>query len=209
MRRLLPQSVPMLIVAILALLAAAAAPAVSLKLITGGQIKSKSITGKNLKPGSIGLSALSPAARKALLGARGPAGDTGHVGAQGPQGPPGPTGPAGSNGAPGAPGAPGTARAWARIDGSSTGATILASANVSSVSRIDPGVYCVLLDPSLDAGKVAALVTPEGGSGNRVSASIAPGGCSTGGRSGVQVNIWNPASVTLALVDGRFDLAIP
>ena len=66
MRRLLPQSVPMLIVAILALLAAAAAPAVSLKLITGGQIKSKSITGKNLKPGSIGLSALSLAARNAL-----------------------------------------------------------------------------------------------------------------------------------------------
>src|SRR5262249_29914982 len=172
-------------------------------LIAGGPFQRKAVTGRNRRRGSHGVSALSPAARKALRGGTGPAGASGPAGAQGTQGPPGATGPAGSNGAPGA---PGTARAWARIDGSATGATILAGANVSSVARLEAGVYCVLLDPSIDSGKVAALVTREGGSGNRFSASGAPGGCSTAGRSGVQVNIWNS---TLALADDRFDLAIP
>jgi hypothetical protein len=101
MRRLVPGSTPGLVVAIVALLAAAAAPAVSVKLITGGQIQSHSITGRNLKPGSVGLSALSPAALKVLrgrtgpTGANGPAGPHGLQGATGPPGPKGDPGPAG------------------------------------------------------------------------------------------------------------------
>jgi len=95
MRSLIPRSTPAIVVAIAAVLLAAAAPAVSLKLITGRQIKDRSITGRDLKPGSISLSDLSPAARKALAGRVGPRGSTG---AAGPQGAPG------AGGAPGAAG---------------------------------------------------------------------------------------------------------
>jgi len=98
MRRLVPGPAPALVVAIVALLAAAATPAVSVKLITGGQIKRHSITGRNLKTGSVGLSALSPAALRALRGKAGPEGPTGPAGARGPLGAAGPPGPKGDPG---------------------------------------------------------------------------------------------------------------
>jgi hypothetical protein len=99
MRRFpVPRLSPAIALAGLALLVVAAAPAVSLKLITGAQIKDRSITGRDLKPGSIALSALTPAARKALSGKdglRGPAGPVGPQGAPGAPGSAGPSGPAG------------------------------------------------------------------------------------------------------------------
>jgi hypothetical protein len=66
------------------------------KFITGKQIARNTITGKNVKAGSLQLSDLSPGTRAAL---RGPAGPQGPQGAQGAQGAPG---------IPGAPGAKGT-----------------------------------------------------------------------------------------------------
>jgi hypothetical protein len=79
-------------------------------LISGADVRNHSLTGVDIKRGSLGLNTLSPAARTRLKGTRG------QVGASGPQGPPGSqgpagqqgsTGPAGSQGATGSQGAPG------------------------------------------------------------------------------------------------------
>ena len=71
-------------------------------LVTGADVENKSLTGVDIKDGSLGYQALSPAARVRLKGARGTAGATGPQGLQGVQGPAGPQGPAGSQGATGA-----------------------------------------------------------------------------------------------------------
>jgi hypothetical protein len=65
-------------------------------LISGANVKNHSLTGLDVKNGSLGLKALSRNARAKLQGAAGAAG------AAGPQGPQGPTGAQGSAGAPGA-----------------------------------------------------------------------------------------------------------
>ena len=78
----MPRVSPALVVAVVALVAATAAPALSLKLITGGQIKDKSITGRDVKNHS-----LRPVDFRGSV--RGPAGP---AGAPGPQGPAGPAG---------------------------------------------------------------------------------------------------------------------
>lgn len=74
-------------------------------LVTGAQIKDGSITGADIKNKSIGLAKLTPAARTALAGRRGPAGTNG---AEGPRGAAGPTGPAGATGPTGPAGATGS-----------------------------------------------------------------------------------------------------
>ncbi|MCY7303528.1 MAG: collagen-like protein [Thermoleophilia bacterium] len=68
-------------------------------LITGADVKNHSLTGVEIKDGSLGLKTLSTAARTTLKGNRGPRGipgSTGLPGAAGPQGSAGPQGPPGA-----------------------------------------------------------------------------------------------------------------
>lgn len=67
--------------------------------VTGADVQDHSLTGIDLKKGSVGASVLSPGAIRALTGARGAtgaAGARGSDGAAGPVGPAGPQGPAGN-----------------------------------------------------------------------------------------------------------------
>jgi hypothetical protein len=108
-RRRLPS--PAMIVAIVALVFATTGGAyAATRLITGRQIAKNTITGANVKSGSLQSNDLSRSARTALRGATGPAGPAGVAGAVGPAGPAGPAGregaagregPAGRDGAPG------------------------------------------------------------------------------------------------------------
>ena len=52
-------------------------------LITGANVKNHSLTGVDIKNGSLGPETLSPAARMSLKGSLGPAGATGPQGQQG------------------------------------------------------------------------------------------------------------------------------
>ena len=67
-------------------------------LVTGANVKDHTLTGADVRRGSLGLATLSPAARARLAGATGPAG------AQGARGVPGAQGAQGAQGAPGAQG---------------------------------------------------------------------------------------------------------
>jgi len=84
-------------------------------------------------------------------GVAGPAGPAGAPGTQGAQGAPGVQGNAGVQGA------PGTARAWAVVNKFGSLAT---SFNVTSVTLITTGQYCVHLAPSVFAGAGVATVSP-------------------------------------------------
>jgi hypothetical protein len=76
-------------------------------LVSGANVKNHSLTGVDIKRGSLGLEAFSRAARTRLKGTSGPAGATGPEGPQGSQGPAGQQGPAGPQGATGSQGTAG------------------------------------------------------------------------------------------------------
>ena len=109
----------LVVVAIAAALAASTATATATTMITGAQIKNGSVSGKDIRDGSLAKRDLSAAVRKRLRRAgpaSGPQGAAGGQGAQGPRGRPGapgpvgergPVGPAGTQGAKGEPGARG------------------------------------------------------------------------------------------------------
>jgi hypothetical protein len=119
---------------------------------------------------------------------------TGPQGSKGDKGDPGPQGPAGS------------ARAWAFVSGSGVLGTNR-RLNVTSVTRLGAGVYCVHLAPPLVPSQVVALVTTSGGSVNRNYANANPGGCSSSAAGpGVQVATWNGSGGN---VDTAFMIAIP
>jgi len=79
-----------------AIIAAAVAAVISAGVATAAS--NYVITGSQIKPRSIALSRLTPAAVKALRGKRGRAGQAGLQGAQGPRGPQGAQGPQGAEG---------------------------------------------------------------------------------------------------------------
>lgn len=123
-------------------------------------------------------------------GPQGVAGAQGPAGPQGVAGPQGPAGPAGS------------ARAFISFGQNGSGA----SKNVTSVEDLTHGLYCVLLDPSIDLATTAPIVTPAAGTGfGALMATVVPAGCSTS-RTGIQVQIWNSSGVG---VQGGFDLVVP
>ena len=127
------------------------------------------ITGKSIKNGSIGLKDLSKKARVKLM--------RGHTGPQGLQGPPGTQG---LPGAPGQPGAPGSARAYARVDDSG-GLDSNRSKGFTGITRPDPGLTCLTLDPAtgIDKTKTAwsATVDYNTSPGNAILAFAAPFQC--------------------------------
>jgi Collagen triple helix repeat (20 copies) len=85
-------------VAYLALFAALGGSAYAADKLTGGFIKDGTITGKDVKNGSLGAKKLSAKAVSSLRGQTGPAGPQGPKGDKGPQGPAGPEGPQGQEG---------------------------------------------------------------------------------------------------------------
>ena len=105
-------------------------------LVTGADVKDHSLTGVDIKKGSLGLKTLSPAARAKLKGATGPTGATGPQGAHGSQGPIGQQGPAGPQGATGPQGPAGVGITTATVSGSDSpdyvDFTPLASSSVTS-----------------------------------------------------------------------------
>ena len=116
--------------------------------------------------------------------------------------PAGPKGDKGEKGDKGDKGDAGSARAWGSI--SSTG-SIVQQVNVASVTKFGTGVYCVFLT-GVNPTTAGAVATPHGGSGNRGFASVSPGGCSSAGNTGIQVNLWNSAN---ALADTSFTIVVP
>ena len=72
---------------LLALAVAGAGTATAAKLITGKQIKNKSLTGKDIRPASLGPGVLNAQAKAALQGPKGEPGTDGATGAAGPTGP--------------------------------------------------------------------------------------------------------------------------
>jgi hypothetical protein len=91
---------------------------------------------------------------KGATGKTGKTGATGKTGPTGPQGIPGPTGPAG------------TARAYAvvqPVQGSATAVDLIAAqtSNITSVSEVKPGVYCLAPAAGIDPAAATAAVSPE------------------------------------------------
>ncbi len=157
---------PSMLVALGAVVLAGPPVAVAAKLITGNEIQNGSLTGKDLKDGSVGPSDLSQSARVALAGSRGPAGPQGppgSSGAPGPQGEQGYQGPRGPIGPGGRDGADAIAY-WARVDDPQgpAAATVRAGGTspASSVKVVGSGtstVYQLTFDD--DISSCAAAVT--------------------------------------------------
>jgi hypothetical protein len=107
------------------------------------QLKNGAVTSAKVKNGSLGVSNLSSSARASLRGSRGPTGPTGPTGATGPKGDLGPAG---------------TARAYGYVDAANK---LTRSKNVVKVQENGPGVYCVQLDPSIDATTAVAVASVD------------------------------------------------
>ncbi len=175
MRQRIGRPSPALVIAILALIVAASGSAVAdgvsaaARLITGKQVKNSSLTGADIKNsslrgsdirnssltgadirnGSLTLSDIRKSEKEKLAGSEGPRG------LAGPQGVPGA---AGASGPKGDPGPPGTARAYGRV--SADGALSRAK-GIETVTHPGPGVYCVRLDPSIEAAAASAVVSVD------------------------------------------------
>jgi hypothetical protein len=76
--------------------------------------------------------------------------------------------------------------------------------NVSSVTHLQTGVYCVLLN-GIAGDTVAAVASVFDGTAGREVANTAPGFCSA--PAGIQVDIWR--TTTNLLVDEGFSIVIP
>lgn len=105
---------------------------------------------------------------RGLRGLPGPAGPRGFTGATGKTGKTGPTGKTGSQGIQGIqgpqgnPGAPGTARAYAIVQPTSpTQATLISARNITGVSEIKEGVYCLAPATPIDAAEETIAASPE------------------------------------------------
>lgn len=119
--------------------------------VTGANVRDHSLTGDDIRQGSLSLEALSPAARAGLRGPRGlrgvagPQGSMGEPGTTGSQGPGGSPGPAGAQGAQGPVGATGPAGAGVTT-GTTTGAGVTGYQDFSVLASYPiatPGDYVV------------------------------------------------------------------
>jgi len=138
------------IIAVVALLLAAVT-ATAQGLITGAQIKNSTVTGLDIKNGSVQVGDLSRSARNALRGARGPRGLPGNQGQIGPVGPSGANAvgdmayfegpevvvPAGDFG---------TAQAFCPPDRLATGGGYFSSITEVFSTFVNPSNYTVLVD---------------------------------------------------------------
>lgn len=157
LRRLARGGRPVTLIAIVALLlggAGVSQTAWAKALINGKDIKKGTVTGKQVKDGSIGLSDLARSARTELAGKPGVVGATGAAGPSGPQGAAGqagPAGPQGERGAQGIQGAPGpkgedgrdAASQWVRV--SRSGVVVASSLPAPTIAE-ESGSYRVSFD---------------------------------------------------------------
>lgn len=162
-----------------ALLAATTAGAQA--LIDGGDVRNNSLTGKDVKNGSLQVNDLSRRARNALRGRRGRQGPAGERGAQGPPGPAGAQGAQGLQGAAGPQGPAGATNATVRVgpvtEGTSTvfcpsGQRVVGGGGFSPSDDgylWDSSPIDAAGDPVADgtpaAGWAASAAIPESGSG--------------------------------------------
>jgi len=166
-------------------------------VITGKNVKNGSLTGKDVKNssltgGDVKNESLTP---KDFNGS-----------VQGPKGDTGPQGPKGDTGARGLPGADGAARAYGYVTGAGN-VNAEQSKGIAAVARIDAGLYCVWLAPSVDVSKVVAIATRPSGQSSTDVVSAAGGLCGNAERgAGIQVEVHDLADT---LVDGDFSLMIP
>ena len=150
---------PALVISVIALIVAVAGGgsaiadgvAKAAKLITGNQIRNGSVTSADIKDRSLLASDFKASERKKLVGPDGPVGPTGVAGSAGAfRAPPARQGPKGDPGRP-------ERRA---PTGSSATAARSAAPRTSRRSRTRRRpVYCVRLDPSIDASTAVAVVT--------------------------------------------------
>lgn len=99
---------------------------------------------------------------RGLRGLPGPPGPRGFTGKTGLTGKTGKTGATGKTGLPGPPGATGTARGYVVVQPTSpTQATLIGAHNITGVSEIKEGVYCLVPAAPIDATTETIAVSPE------------------------------------------------
>jgi hypothetical protein len=103
------------------------------KLITGGQIANGTVTGADVKKGTLGTKHLSADAKAKLKGATGPAGAAG---------PAGPVGPAGADGPQGVPGTDGGPNRYAEVSAAGTLQQDVRNIDQTQIDHPSAGVYC-------------------------------------------------------------------
>ena len=148
-----------------------------------------------------------------IPGPRGFTGFPGLKGATGKTGKNGTNGKNGANGAPGAPGAPGTARAYAIVEPTSAISANLvqiATANITGITELKEGVFCLVPASFINAAAEPAAVSPE----ISYSPAKAPGmialnmqrtnGCPAGQ---FEVDTYNPAGMLSS--NYAFSIVIP
>lgn len=167
-----------------------------------------SVGTKQLKNGAVTKSKISSGTIAGLHGERGPMGPQGIQGIQGIQGL---QGIQGKQGIQGIQGVPGTARASAFVQ--STG-TSLFDHNVTAVTHISTGQYCVELASSVPNSSGTALVSPYFplDSTNAIAFTHVEGGgvCGTNGIAVFTFVVTQGASVlSVAQADEPFTFAVP
>ena len=129
---------PALVVALVALVAALTGSAIALPgkgSVDSGDIKNRTIVGKDIK-------------RSTINSLRGRRGAQGPAGAKGDTGDAGPAGAAGAAGAAGPAGPAGSARAYAQINDSGPAFVAQRTKGFTAVSRPATGLYCLTVDPA-------------------------------------------------------------
>lgn len=135
--------------------------------VTASKLRKGAVTGAHVRRGTLTWRHLTPPARATASrakGAVGPQGETGPAGAQGLRGeagPQGPQGPQGETGPTGARGSDGTARAYAVIDPATPSIVAGRQKNMTAVSRVGTGTYCLTPAAGIDATATFAVATPE------------------------------------------------
>ena len=135
-----------------------------------------------------------------VTGLRGPSGPKGSRGPTGSRGATGPTGPAGT---PGSPGPAGTARAYAVVQPTSPSAANLIAeqtSNITGVSEVKAGVYCLAPASPINPAKDSATVSPEvsyssGGAPGVVALNAQRSDCPAGD---FEVETFQPGGTTLS-----------
>lgn len=169
------------------------------------QIKSNAVTSVKVKDGS--LLAKDFRTRQLATGPSGPKGADGQPGPKGADGTPG------TNGARGTDGSNGTARAYAEV--TPAGGVIAAqSHNVTSVTRIAAGDYCVNLAASVPATSTGAVASPDFTSDSTASNAIThveySANCGANGEQILTYRVTSTASgLSAVATDEPFFVMIP
>jgi len=164
MSRLKPHlQTPATWISLLALFVALGGTAYAAGKITGKNVVNSSLTGADIKNGSIGLSDLSTSAKKSLAGKAGPAGANGKDGTNGAIGA---NGAAGANGTNGTNGVDGSAVAFGQVAGSTGNCAVSRSRNLAATcTQAVDGFYEVDVTGSIDLSDRVGTCSRRGNGG--------------------------------------------